>query len=165
MSDVITGLFKNPAEASAAITMLEHKGFSDANISLVANDSITKDSFALTEHSKLPEGVAIGASSGGVLAAIVGGLAAVGVVATGGVGVLASGPLVAALAAGGAGAAAGGIIGGAIGLAIPEHEVKFYEDAIKEGSVLVGVHYDNSDQKDLIKETFKHFDDVKVASA
>ena len=53
MSDVITGLFKHPAEASAAITMLEQKGFSDANISLMANESVTKDSFALTENSKL----------------------------------------------------------------------------------------------------------------
>ncbi|MCQ8850703.1 hypothetical protein NQT74_19130 [Alteromonas stellipolaris] len=165
MSDVITGLFKHPAEASAAITMLEQKGFSDANISLMANESVTKDSFALTENSKLPEGVAIGASSGGVLAAVVGGLAAVGVVATGGAGILASGPIVAALASGGAGAAAGGVIGGAVGLAIPEHEVKFYEDAVKEGAVLVGVHYDDSDEKDKIKETFKHFDDVKVGSA
>ena len=165
MSDVITGLFKHPTQASAAITTLEQKGFSDANISLVANESITKDSFALTENSKLPEGVAIGASTGGLLAAVVGGLAAVGVVATGGAGILASGPIVAALASGGAGAAAGGLIGGAVGLAIPEHEVKYYEDSIKEGSVLLGVHYDNSDQKDVIKETFKLYDDVKVGSA
>ena len=69
------------------------------------------------------------------------------------------------MASGGAGAAAGGLIGGAVGLAIPEHEVKFYEDAIKEGAVLIGVHYDDSDQKDTIKETFKLFDDVKVGSA
>lgn len=165
MSDVITGLFKHPSEASVAIQALEQKGFSDKNISLVANESLTEESFALTENSKLPEGVAIGASSGGLLAAVVGGLAAVGVVATGGAGILASGPVVAALASGGAGAATGGLIGGAIGLAIPEHEVKFYEDAIKEGAVLIGVHYENTDEKDAIKETFKLFDDVKVGSA
>ncbi|ARD43690.1 hypothetical protein [Colwellia sp. PAMC 21821] len=165
MSDVITGLFENQQDASAAIHSLEHKGVDANDISLVANESLTKDSFAVTDSSKLPEGFAIGAASGGALAAIVAGLTAVGTVATGGVGLLASGPLVAALAAGGAGAAAGGLVGGAIGFTIPEHEIKYYEDAIEKGAVLVGVNYENDDIKDLIKQTFETFDATKVSSA
>jgi ferritin-like metal-binding protein YciE len=55
------------------------------------------------------------------------------------VGLLVAGPIVAALAGAGAGAAAGGVIGGLIGLGIPEHQVKYFQDAIEKGSVLVGV--------------------------
>ncbi|MBU6953332.1 MULTISPECIES: hypothetical protein [unclassified Hahella] len=164
MSDVITGMFKVPTNASAAIHMLEYKGIKSDDISLVTNSNFTKDSFALTEHSKLPEGVAVGATTGGVLAAVAGGLTAVGAVATAGAGLLAAGPFVAALAAGGAGGAVGGLIGGAIGLAIPEHEIKYYEDAIKKGAVLVGVRY-TSDTKDMIKDVFKQFDADKIATA
>jgi hypothetical protein len=73
-------------------------------------------------HSKLPEGVAVGATGGGAIGAIAAGLAAVGALAIPGVGILAAGPIVAALAGAAAGGAAGGLIGGLIGLGIPEHE-------------------------------------------
>jgi hypothetical protein len=165
MSNVITGLFNNASDASTAIRVLEFKGISANDISIIANDSTTKDSFAVTDSSKLPEGIAIGATSGGVLAAIAGGLTAVGTVASGGIGLLASGPIVAALSAGGAGAAAGGLIGGAIGLSIPEHEVKFYEDAIEKGSVLVGVHAKNDDVQELIEEVFADCEAENIATA
>ena len=165
MSEVITGLFASATDASAVINMLEQKGISGNDISLVANESLTKDNFALTDSSKMPEGVAIGATTGGLLAAIIGGLTVVGTVATGGFGLLASGPIIGALAAGGAGAAAGGLIGGAIGLALPEHEIKYYEDAIEKGAVLVGVNYKNDDVKVLIKEIFETFNAKTVSSA
>lgn len=165
MSNIKTGLFNNASDAAAAIRVLEFKGISANDITLVTNDETTKDSFAITDNTKLPEGVAIGAASGGVLAAVAAGLTAVGTVATGGVGILASGPLIAALAGAGAGAATGGIIGGAIGMAIPEHEVKFYEDAIEKGSVLVGVHAKNDDVKELIEEVFEECNAKNIASA
>jgi len=121
MSEVITGLFEKSIDASIAIYKLESLGIRESDISIVANDSYAKEDFAVDEGNKAAEGGIIGATSTGVLAA------------------------------GGAGAAAGGTIGAIIGAFIPEHEIKYYEDAIKKGSILVGVKY-TSDNKDEIKK-------------
>lgn len=164
MSDVITGLFENSTDASAAIFDLEQMGIRESDISIVANDSYSKEDFALDEGSKAAEGGIIGAASTGVLAAVIAGFTAVGAVATGGTGLLVAGPLVAALAAGGAGAAAGGTIGAIIGAFIPEHEIKYYKDAIDKGSILVGVKY-TSDNEDNIKKTLEKAGADKVSTA
>lgn len=163
MSDVLTGLYQSPSDAAETMRMLEYNEVSLSDITVVANDALDRDSLAFTQNSKVAEGVAIGAASGGLLAAIVGGLTAVGAISTGGVGLLASGPLVAALAAGGAGAASGGIIGGAIGATIPEHKVKFYEDALEKGSVLVGVKF-NEKNEAMIRDTLKDGGAYEVAA-
>jgi hypothetical protein len=165
LSKVITGLFENPSDATAAISMLESKGVPSSDISLIAGENMSQESFAIDSHSKLPEGAAIGAGMGGAIGALVAGFAAVGTIATGGLGLIAAGPVVAALAGAGAGAAAGGVVGLGIGAVIPEHEVKYYEDAFKRGSVLVGVEAKNGDTKDTVKETFEQFNATKVSNA
>ncbi|KPH63196.1 hypothetical protein AMS58_20945 [Pseudoalteromonas porphyrae] len=164
MSNVITGLFENASKATLAIYRLEALGVLNSEISIVANDSYTKDDFAVDEGTKAAEGGIIGAASGGVLAAIVGGLTAVGVVASGGTGLIVTGPVVAALAAGGAGAAAGGTVGAIIGAFIPEHEIKYYEDAIAKGSVLLGVKY-TSENKSDIEDALKNAGAENVSTA
>ncbi|TMN95355.1 hypothetical protein [Pseudoalteromonas sp. S558] len=164
MSTVITGLFENASQATLAIYRLEALGVNEADISIVANNSYAKDDFAVDEGTKAAEGGLIGAASGGVLAAIIGGFTAVGSVATGGAGLLVAGPLVAAFAAGGAGAAIGGTFGAAIGALIPEHEIKFYEDAIEKGSILIGVKY-NSDNKNSIEEVLESAGASNVSKA
>jgi len=164
MSDVITGLFESPVKARDAIFSLEALGVSHNELSVIANDSYSKDDFAVDEGSKAAEGGIIGAASTGVVAAVVAGFTAVGAVATGGAGLLVAGPLVAALAAGGAGAAVGGSIGAIIGAFIPEHEIKYFENAIEKGSILVGVEY-NSDNKSDIKHALERAGAEKVSSA
>ncbi|MBE0358736.1 hypothetical protein [Pseudoalteromonas aliena] len=164
MSSVITGLFENASQATLAIYRLEALGVNEADISIVANNSYAKDDFAVDEGTKAAEGGLIGAASGGVLAAIIGGFTAVGSVTTGGAGLLVAGPLVAAFAAGGAGAAIGGTFGAAIGALIPEHEIKFYEDAIEKGSILIGVKY-NSDNKNSIEEVLESAGASNVSKA
>lgn len=165
MDTVITGLFDTPAQAAAAVHTLEARGIPDHEISIMAGENFKKEAFAVDSHSKLPEGVAIGAGAGGAVTALVAGLTAVGAIATGGAGLLVAGPIVAALAGAGAGAATGGVIGGAIGAAIPEHEIKHYEDAVKKGSVLVGVHCEDSEHKDIAKQCFKDCNATKVSHA
>ena len=175
MTKVITGLFSLPSEGARAIDTIVAKGIPVKNVSLVASDAIDRDAFGVETNSKLPEGAAIGATTGGAIGALVAGLTAVGAIATGGAGLLVAGPIVAAFAGAGAGAAAGSILGGAIGLAIPEHEVKHYEDAINEGSVLVGVQIDDaverlfddrdSDADDVVKEVFRDCNAEKVSHA
>lgn len=164
MSTVIVGLFKEPSQAAAAVYALEIRGVPANKINLVASDKFKKDTFALSSSSKLPEGVALGATAGAAITAMVAGLTAVGTVATGGLGLVAAGPVVAALAGAGAGAAGGSIVGGLIGASIPEHEIKFFEDAVEEGSVLLGVEF-GDDNKEMIKETLENCDAEKVTTA
>src|SRR5690606_30022721 len=111
-------LFENHTDAAAALDSLVAAGFDTSNISFIASDDFDADAFTVQTHSKLPEGAAIGAGTGGAIGALVAGLTAVGAIATGGAGLLVAGPLVAALAGAGAGAAGGSILGGLIGLAI-----------------------------------------------
>ena len=141
MTHVTTGLYKSPAAAATAVRALEELGVSVDEINLVASDDFDKDGFKQPTHSKAPEGFMLGAAGGGAVGALVAGFSAATSIATGGAsfGLLVAGPVAAALAGGGAGATAGGIVGGMVGAAIPEKDVKFYEDAFKSGSVLVGV--------------------------
>ena len=164
MTTVTTGLFKNSLDAGRAVHLLEMRGVPHDDISVIAGESFDKDAFAVESHSKLPEGVAIGATSGAAVGALAAGLTSVAAISTGGLGLLAAGPLVAALTGAGAGAASGGVLGGLVGIAIPEHEVKHYEDAIEEGSVLVGVECDD-DQKDAVKSVFEDCDATKISRA
>jgi len=164
MSNVITGLFDNSLKATMAVSKLEAIGITSDEVSVVANDSYSKEDFAVDEGNKAAEGGIIGAASTGIIAALVAGFTTVGAVATGGAGLLVAGPIVAALAAGGAGAAAGGSIGAIIGAFIPEHEIKYYEDAIDKGSILIGVKY-NSDNKDEIKDILEKAEASKVSTA
>jgi hypothetical protein len=79
---------------------------------------------------------------------------ALGVVAVPGIGLVAAGPIVATLAGLGAGAAAGGLTGALIGMGMPEHEAKFFNEEIERGGILVGVysHDDRIDQARKILE-------------
>lgn len=165
MSTIITGLFSDRADAAGAIIALESRGFSSSQLSLIASDGFEKEDFAIDTHSKLPEGVAIGSAGGGAIGALLAGLTAVGAIATGGLGLVVAGPLVASLAGAGVGAATGGILGGIVGMAIPEHEVKHYEDAIERGAVMLGVECENGDQKDIVKDVFDRFEADRVSHA
>lgn len=165
MSKIITGLFDSPRQAAIAVSALEARGVSPQDISIIAGENFDRDAFAVDSHSKMPEGVAIGATSGAAIGAVVAGLTAVGAIASGGVGLLVAGPLIAALTGAGAGAVAGSVLGGLVGLGIPEHEIKHYENAIEKGSVLVGVHYKDSDQKKLAKEVLDSCSAEKVSHA
>lgn len=164
MAKVITGLYRNAPDAAAAVRRLEARGVDAQRISIVANESFDRESFVVDTHTKLPEGAAIGAGAGGAIGALVAGLTTVGAIASGGAGVLVAGPLVAALAGAGAGAAGGSVIGALVGLAIPEHELKHYEDAIREGSVLVGVECEEG-ERDSVRSVFEETKALKISHA
>ncbi len=165
MTTTITGLFENETAAVSAIRALTDRGVSQSDISVVAAEGADQEAFGVETHSKLPEGAAIGAGTGGAIGALIAGFTAVGVLATGGIGVIAAGPIVAALAGAGAGATAGAGVGALIGLAIPEHEVKHYEEALEKGSVLVGVNCEDSEQADAVKAVFEDFEAEKISRA
>ncbi|MBB1399779.1 hypothetical protein [Pseudoalteromonas sp. SG44-8] len=114
-------------------------------MSLITAENIDKDSFSISENTKLPEMTIIGAATGGALGLIVGGLAAVGSVATGGIGLLASGPVVAAMAGGGFGASGGGILGAVFGLVVPDSDHQIILDELVKGGALLCVDCQSTD--------------------
>jgi hypothetical protein len=104
------------------------------------SDATRGREFALQMATKAPEGAAAGATIGGALGAVAAGLVAMGIIVVPGLALVAAGPVVATLAGLGAGAAAGGLTGALIGVGIPEHEAKFYNEAIEQGGILLGVY-------------------------
>ena len=162
MTKVLSALFDDGLDAARAIDELFEIGIHARDVSVIASDPTVKETFAIETHSKLPEGTAIGAGVGGAVGAVVGGLTAFGALSTGGVALVAAGPLLAALAGAGAGAAGGSAIGGLVGLAIPETEVHFYEDALGKGSVLVGLHYTDTEQRKAAEAVLKRHNALKI---
>jgi hypothetical protein len=112
------------------------------------SDATRGREFAIQMASKAPEGAAAGATIGGVPGAVAAGLVSLGILVVPGVALVAAGPVVAALAGFGAGAAAGGVTGALIGLGVPEHKARFYNEAIETGGILLGVytHDDRANQ-------------------
>jgi len=153
MQNTTTGLYKSSNDARQAIHLLEESGVPPADITFVGNGDDLRSCVSEETHSKAPGGFAIGAASGGTLGAIVAGIGAAGSLATGGasLGLLVAGPVATALMGAGAGAA------------IPETDMKFYEDAIKAGSVLVGVKTDD-ESRDKIKATLESAGAERVSS-
>ena len=131
----VIGLFNEPEDATKAIEALIEAGVERSEISVIATGEKASH-FELVESFKLLEGVAAGGTIGGAV-----GFGAT-LIATGAVsgGLLAVGPLLMALAGLGLGASAGGIIGALVGVGLPKHEARFYENEVVErGAALVGV--------------------------
>ncbi|HYP28328.1 MAG TPA: hypothetical protein VE262_16555 [Blastocatellia bacterium] len=147
MATLVTGLFKSRSSADRAVEDLVHYGFTRDDISLLMSDATRGREFGMQMATKAPEGAATGATIGGVLGAVAAGLVALGILAVPGLNLVAAGPIVATLAGLGAGAATGGLTGALIGLGLPEHEAKFYNEEISRGGILVGV-YTHNDRAD-----------------
>lgn len=160
---IVSAIFENTQDVENVVTELHQKGFTDQEISVVMTDKRKQELLQHVGASKLPEGVATGAAVGGILGAIAAGLAAIGTITLPGVGLLAAGPVVAALAGGGAGAALGGLTGALVGWGIPEEEAKLYENQIKQGNVLISVNATVT-QVETVKSIFNKYRAQNIAA-
>jgi len=137
------------------VEKLKDGGFSNNDISLLFPDKSGTKDFAHEQHTKAPEGAATGAGTGGLLGGALGWLVGIGALAIPGAGpFIAAGPIMAALAGAGVGAALGGLSGAAVGMGIPEYEVKRYDGKIKNGSILISAHSENTDEVRRAKDIF-----------
>lgn len=150
----MTARFAKVSDASKAADELVDAGIPSEDITAITSDTVAQEHFKIKEGSKVGEGAAIGAGTGGALGALIIGSTSVGALVTGGVGLVAAGPIIAALAGAGAGAAAGGTVGGLIGLAVPEHEVEEYEESLGRGSVVLSVQVP-ADRKSAVDRIFR----------
>ena len=133
---VRAAVFATVAEAEIAVERLHAAGFTDAEISVICSDDAKEAHFRKFEHEdQAGEHTATAAAAGGSLGLILGGFAALAglTAATGGL----------ALVGAGAVAGAGGIAGSLVGAMLTRGEegelADFYDQAVREGQLLVGV--------------------------
>jgi hypothetical protein len=167
-SSTVTACFRNRFDASAAYDYVMGKGYTRDDVNVMMSNS-TREAF---EHEGKhdvgtmgTEGLAAGGVIGTAVGAAAAAIAAIGTtVALPGLGLIVAGPILAALAGGGAGAVTGGLIGGLIGLGIPESNAKAYEAALKEGGVVIGVHCHSNDDCSEIRKRFQELNGENIVT-
>lgn len=153
---VVIGVVDARIQAENVVQRLQNEGVPPSDISAIFPDQHGTRDFAVENHTKAPEGAVAGVAGGGVVGGALGLLAGIGALAIPGLGpFIAAGPLMAALSGAAAGAAVGGVTGALIGLGIPEIEAKAYEGKLRGGQILLGVHVDNSDEENRVREVLK----------
>ncbi|HBV97021.1 MAG: membrane protein [Peptococcaceae bacterium BICA1-7] len=141
MSRTVISAFDSREGAEKAVNDLRGKGF-EKDISILAKDDHSRENAKGTDAPYSGgDSVANGVSTGGVAGGLIGLAAGAGALAIPGIGpLLAVGPIAGLLS----GAATGGIAGGLADYGIPAERGRFYEDKIKQGSMLVTVKCDDN---------------------
>ncbi len=146
MTQTVTGLFDEYADAKRAVHDLEAAGVPHGDISIVANNAAGEhggQGRAGAAGEDAGKGAGIGATVGGV-----GGLlAGLGLLAIPGLGpVVAAGWLASTLVGAGVGAAVGGAAGGLVGAlthaGVPEDHANIYAEGVRRGGALVTARVD-----------------------
>lgn len=168
---MITAVFRDRVNAQSAFDWLQYHGYTSSEINVMMSDQTRKhyesaeSEERISHGTRMTEGVAAGGTIGTAVGATLGAIAAIGTsIAIPGLGMVVAGPIVAALAGGGAGAVAGGIIGGLIGLGISESNAKAYELALREGGVAIGVVPHSDEDAEQIKKRFEELDGENIVT-
>ena len=147
---------ENRAQALKITDNLRSSGFLDSEISLVMAHRDGDGDIEIEGHTKAPEGATVGGGGGALLGGALGWAAGIGALAIPGLGpLIAAGPIMAALSGAAIGGAAGGIGGGLIGLGFSEYEARQYEMFLRDGSALISVRVQNSDEADRAKTIYE----------
>ena len=162
---IVTAVFPDRESAERAYASAVGRGYGDQDISLIMSEETRDKHFQkgderieLEHGNKAGKGAATGAGIGGTLGAAAGAIAAIGYsLVIPGLGLIVAGPLAAGLAGAGAGAATGGLIGGLVGAGVPEDKVKVYEERLKKGDILVGVHPRNTEDVDYLENEWRTY--------
>ena len=156
MIKTVVGSFDTVSEAASAARDLRAAGFTDSDVSVIANNQQrpVDSSVTVTEPDKM-SGTATGIVAGGALGGAAGLAASLMGLAIPGIGpILAAGPIAAALAGAGAGAVAGGLIGGLTDAGVSETHAEYYAEAVRRGGALVTVRADDAradEAEDIIR--------------
>lgn len=147
-NQLVVGILPDLSSAKAALQDLRSQGIPEDHIGLAMRQPDEERPPASDAPDPAAEDAAAGAMGGGLIGGITGLLTATGVVVIPGlapllaVGTLASvfGVTGASVIAGaGVGAATGGLVGGLVGINVPESAARRYDEAVREGRVLITV--------------------------
>lgn len=162
----VFGIYSTRPAVENATESLVRAGFPITDISVLLPQGLGgKRDLGTEKATKAPEGVAAGATTGGLIGGTLGLLAGAGLLAIPGLGpFIAAGPIMAGLAGLGVGGAVGGFTGALIGMGIPEYEAKRYEGRLLKGGILLSVHCDTSEEISRAKEVLKNTGGEDVSS-
>lgn len=164
MSTVVTAVFRTRQSTEEALRQLEQAGFGAKHVSVLMSDATRDKSFKIVENSKADEGLAAGATFGGLVGAVLASAAAAGAVVIPGLNLVVAGSLISGLAGLGAGAATGGLLGALIGAGFPEHEAKVFEKELAGGSCIVAVQAHDSKEAEQAEKIFKGLNAMNIAA-
>lgn len=133
MTRSVVGLFATQQQAERAISDLESAGFDPTHMGIAMRDRRAAKDVAEAEGISSTAGAVTGGLVGGTAGAL---LAAAGALVVPGIGPFLAGGVLAGALVGGT---AGWLIGGLVGLGVPEHEAKYYQQRVEGGSVLLTV--------------------------
>lgn len=167
---MVTAVFRNRNDSEQAFDYLYHLGYTDKEINVLMSDrthsTLTTDSRNHTKHNagtKAGEGMGIGGAIGTAVGATLAAVAAIGTsIALPGIGLVIAGPIAAAFAGGGAGAVTGGAIGALAGAGFSQQNAEAYEEALREGGVVLGVVPLNREHASAIEERFRELNGENV---
>lgn len=163
----VIGIFRSRAAADDCFRALLRRGYLSCDINFMMTDRTRNEQYAVRQAetesvaidefggtaftardghpgseagSKAVEGIGVGGTIGTAVGATLAAIAAVGTtLVVPGLNLIIAGPIVAALAGGGAGALTGGLVGGLVGLGIPEQNAVIYNRALQEGGLVMSV--------------------------
>jgi hypothetical protein len=152
----IVALYDDIDTARYVIQELVDSGFTNDQISLVANDAGEEysryfdDDASRNFDEEVDSGAGVGAGIGAIIGGLGGLVVGLGALAIPGIGpVVAAGPLataVSALAGAGIGAVAGGVTGGLLGalvdMGVPEEQAGYYTEGVRRGGTLLVLQAD-----------------------
>lgn len=151
----IFAVYPTHARAETALNALRAKGFTNADISIVAPqggveaDATAPDGAAVSSEPLVPAESGAGPKIGVAL----GWLTSIGAMAVSGAMLLAAGPIMATFK--GVSDALLGIADALMGLGIPEEDAKKYEARVRDGAILLSVHADDAESITRGKEIFE----------
>jgi hypothetical protein len=149
----VYGIYPTRPMLEKAIEELKIAGFYNTDISVLLPHGGGTEEFAIDNETKAPEGATAGAGAGAIIGGVLGWLLGIGLLTIPGIGIfIAAGPIMAALAGVGAGGLVGGLAGTLIGMGIPEYEARLYEGRITKGGILLSVHADDKEWKNIGKK-------------
>ena len=165
----IVGVFYSKVDADACFNDLLHHGFTTSEINVmmsegtrnlyIAETANGEDTLGAREEqgtragSHAIEGMGVGGAVGTAVGATIAAIAALGTsLLIPGLNLIVAGPLVAGLAGGGAGALTGGLLGALAGMGVSEQNAQVYNDAMRQGGVVISVTPHNADQAATIKQ-------------
>jgi hypothetical protein len=171
---MVTAVFRNRNDSEQAFEYLYNLGYADREINVLMSDrthtALLDQPLAaskLKAGTKAEEGMGIGGAIGTAVGATLAAVAAIGTsialpgIGTG-IGLVIAGPIAAAFAGGGAGAVTGGLIGALVGAGFAEQNAAAYEEALRDGGVVLGVVPSNREHANAIMERFKELNGENV---
>lgn len=166
---MVTGVFRNRYDGERAFDYLQSIGYLDREINLLMSESTRTSEFSAAVRekqnakSKAAEGMGVGGAIGTAVGATIAAIAAIGTtIALPGVGLIVAGPLAAAFAGGGAGAVTGGLLGTLVGAGMTEQNAEAYDEALRNGGIVIGVVPRKASDAADIERKFSEFNGENV---